>query len=50
MYDIYKVDKTNLIIKMLKYFIFTDPILILVSSIINLYLNPKAQHTGMGPY
>ena len=45
MYDIYKVDKTNQIIKMIKYFIFTDHIHVLVSSIINLNFNPK--HTTL---
>ena len=46
---IYKVDNTYLIIKMIKYFIFTDHINVLVSSIINLYFNPKAHCTGTGP-
>ena len=46
MYDIYRVNKTNLIIKMIKYFIFTDHthVHILVSSIINLCFNPKTHH------
>ena len=34
--------------KMIKKFIFTDHIHILVSSIINLNFDPKAHHTGKG--
>ena len=48
-YDIYKVSQTYLIIKNVKYFIFTDHIKFLVSSIINLYFNPKAHFTGTRP-
>ena len=48
-YDVYKVNKTYLMIKMIKRFIFTDHINVQVSSIINLYFNPKAHCTGTGP-
>ena len=57
MYDIYKVNKTNLIIKMLKYFIFTDSIHILVSGFempispgFTHWVNPGKPGLGFKPY